>query len=195
MKEIDEKIIHEEIKEGDLILCRFTAPLIKLCLKLIRHKIPARVRGRDIAGQLLSLAKEALGKRPYKDLPKALEEHVAKKIKKLSEQENNESKIQALNDRAEGLMACYDSIDATSLLGLTSHVQELFSDGRASVELSTIHRAKGLGSKRVFILRPEALPFTWHKQKPWQLEQEQNLEYVAYTRAKAELYFVYESEG
>jgi superfamily I DNA/RNA helicase len=61
------------------------------------------------------------------------------------------------------------------------------------VELSTVHRAKGLEADRVFILAPEKLPLVWAGQQAWETEQEQNLRYVALTRARRELYFVTEA--
>jgi DNA helicase II / ATP-dependent DNA helicase PcrA len=57
------------------------------------------------------------------------------------------------------------------------------------VFLSSVHRSKGLESNRIFIIRPDLMPHPSAK-KPWQLKQEQNLHYVAVTRAKSELYFV-----
>jgi superfamily I DNA/RNA helicase len=57
------------------------------------------------------------------------------------------------------------------------------------VWLSTIHRAKGDEAERVYILRPDLLPHP-RARTPQQQEQEQNLRYVAFTRAKEALSFV-----
>jgi superfamily I DNA/RNA helicase len=46
---------------NDLIPCRFTAPLVKLCLKLISSGKKAKVRGRDIGEGIMALAKKAGG--------------------------------------------------------------------------------------------------------------------------------------
>ena len=66
----------------------------------------------------------------------------------------------------------------------------MFSDSRSSVVLSTVHRAKGLEERRVFVLRPDQLPLRWQNQQKWELEQEYNLKYVSTTRAKEALFFV-----
>jgi superfamily I DNA/RNA helicase len=50
-----------------------------------------------------------------------------------------------------------------------------------------------LEADRVYIIEPQCLPAPWVKQE-WEIEQENNLAYVAYTRAKNELVFVPESE-
>lgn len=44
----------------------------------------------------------------------------------------------------------------------------------------------------MFVPYPEKLPLIWEKQQPWAHEQEQNLRYVALTRAKSSLVFVQE---
>ena len=59
------------------------------------------------------------------------------------------------------------------------------------VRLSSIHKAKGLEAKRVFLLQPDkaTVPHPMAK-TAWQVEQEWNLKYVAVTRAIEELCFV-----
>jgi DNA helicase II / ATP-dependent DNA helicase PcrA len=86
--------------------------------------------------------------------------------------------------------ACYEAFNCSSLFEFCREIENLFTDGTAAVELSTIHRAKGLEVDRVFIIRPDKLPLCWKGQLPWQAKQEQNLKYVAITRAKKELYWV-----
>jgi superfamily I DNA/RNA helicase len=56
-----------------------------------------------------------------------------------------------------------------------------------------VHQAKGLEAERVFITRPDLMPLTRVRQE-WELQQELNIEYVAYTRSKSELFFVEGSE-
>jgi len=68
-------------------------------------------------------------------------------------------------------------------------LQETFSDDHADISLSTIHKAKGLENDRVFFLRPDLIPSRFAV-NPWQKEQEENLRYVAITRAKKELVYV-----
>jgi superfamily I DNA/RNA helicase len=73
----------------------------------------------------------------------------------------------------------------------------MFTDEKIknAVILSTAHKSKGLEANRVLILLPHKLPLVWPQQKPWQLEQENNLKYVAITRARKELIFVDLTEG
>ena len=59
-----------------------------------------------------------------------------------------------------------------------------------AVVLSTVHRAKGLETDRVFIICPEILPWIMPSQLEWERQQEMNLRYVAITRPKKTLVYV-----
>lgn len=61
----------------------------------------------------------------------------------------------------------------------------------APVELSTVHKAKGLGWGVVFLLEPQELPLRFVMDAGgWQARQELNVQYVAYTRSEATLVFL-----
>ena len=55
--------------------------------------------------------------------------------------------------------------------------------------MSTIHKSKGLEADNIFIIEPQLMPAKWAQQE-WEFEQEKNLDYVARTRAKHNLYYV-----
>lgn len=180
------------IREGDLVISRCTAPLIKLCIELIAKRIPARVRGRDIGRALTNLVRE-IANHPdfeFKRFGWFLENYKEIKIEKLLQRRNSESQIESLRDRLDGIWACYEAFNCVDLNDFCQEIEDLFSDNRSSVVLSTIHRAKGLEEKRVFVLRPDQLPLRWANQQKWEEEQEQNLKYVALTRSKKSLYLV-----
>jgi superfamily I DNA/RNA helicase len=54
--------------------------------------------------------------------------------------------------------------------------------------LSTIHKAKGAEAPRVVVLDPRRMP-SKAARVDWEIQQERNLAYVAYTRAREELLF------
>lgn len=196
VEDIVYKNLHNLIKEGDLIVSRRTAPAVKLCIELIAKRIPARVRGRDIGKSLTAIVKEIANRKDFefKQFGKLLEEYKAAKIAKLRQRKASESQIDSLSDRVAGVQICYEAYECQTADQLCDEIEQLFSDQRSSVVLSTVHRAKGLENERVFILKPEDLPLRWQNQQDWELEQEYNLRYVALTRAKAALYFVHEHE-
>ena len=60
-----------------------------------------------------------------------------------------------------------------------------------TVELSTVHKAKGLGWQVVYLLEPNELPLEFViEQGGWQARQERNVQYVAYTRSTRDLIFL-----
>lgn len=184
----------ERVQEGDLILSRKTAPAVRLCIQLIARKIPARVKGRDIGaglardvGQISDLPGFSM-----KHFPAFAQQWAEKREAKLTSKKGSEAQVQALWDRYEGLMACYEAFPAGSADELARSIQALFSDERRSVTLSTIHRAKGLEADRVWLLAAERLPLQWKGQLEWEAYQEDCIKYVALTRAKQELFLVRE---
>ena len=71
-----------------------------------------------------------------------------------------------------------------------SRINTIFSDKAQGICLSTIHKSKGLEADRVFILAPETMYHERAMRIDWMAEQEANLVYVAYTRAKHYLGFI-----
>ncbi len=87
-------------------------------------------------------------------------------------------------------MAVYEyCIGGTSEKCLIDKINAMFEDKQAGIWLSTIHRAKGLEADNVFIIDGHKLPYNFGGQV-WQKQQEANLAYVAYTRAKDSLTIV-----
>jgi superfamily I DNA/RNA helicase len=181
------------VQEGDLILSRMTAPAVSLCIQLIARKIPARVKGRDI-GAALARDVEQISEQP--GFKMAEFEHFAqawfqkREVKLLKKKGEHEAQVQALWDRFEGLMACYDAYPCENAIGLVKAIQSLFDDDRRSVTLSTIHRAKGLEADRVWVLGADKLPAKFRGMQEWEKYQEECIHYVALTRAKREMYLV-----
>jgi hypothetical protein len=192
-----EEALYDLVKNGDLILCRKTAPLIEACIKLIRSGIPARVRGRDVSATLVSLAKK-ISKRYRTKTPEAFLDAVdtyrEQEMIVISRQKDPEAKLLALSDRCDALIALQQGFNSPSVEALCASIEGLFADDGSNppVWLSTIHRAKGLEADRVLLLEYDHLPMTYKGISPDQAEQERNLVYVALTRSKDELVLFYE---
>jgi len=175
------------VREGDMVLCRMTAPLVKTCLQMIARKIPARVKGKNVGDQIIAFV-EQVAEQPgfkYAQFLKWLDLYTEKLVKRLEGDDASEGVIEMLRDRSEAVKVCYQNFTACeSVEELNAAIDDLFTEDRPGVTLSTVHRAKGLESERVFILRPDKLPLVWKGQQAWQYEQELNLKYVAVTRVK-----------
>lgn len=203
----DGEIVHnvsiKDIHDGDMVLCRTKMPLIKLYMRYLRMGVKSYVRGQDIGLNLLrmvdkteqivlnvSLQKDGVFARLYDDL---FEERNRLMIKRGMDLEDATLSNQIMNK--------YDSIKTLEILaeGLTSardlhdRIENVFAESADGVCLSTIHKAKGLEANNVYILCKTLMPSRLATQD-WEKEQEQNLMYVAYTRAKYKLGFVSETE-
>lgn len=61
-----------EIQDGDMVLCRLTAPLVDLCMKYISSGVKAYVKGRDIGTNLVNMIKKT-NRKQIKDVEERLQ--------------------------------------------------------------------------------------------------------------------------
>jgi DNA helicase-2/ATP-dependent DNA helicase PcrA len=184
----------ESLIPGDLVICRFTAPLVLTCLKLIASGSVATVRGKQIGEDLVSLAVAAKCGDCW---PTMFEEKLKLYLEPKIEQaidEGAEETQTILEDKQDCLLYLFNSLgdQCGSFQYFCDKVESLFSDNnpKTAIILSTIHRAKGDEAERVFILASNSLPFLFKCEHEWQEQQELNLTYVAITRSKHSLFFV-----
>lgn len=178
------------VQPGDFVLCRTNAPLVSECLRLIREKRKARVKGREVGDQLISTI-DSINTANTDDLQVfygLLVAHHQREMERLGRLER-EDLILALNDTVETIKVLLEASDTLKQVRAT--IVELFTNTDFSncVIFSSIHKSKGLETDRVFLLCPELLPHPAAK-RPTALEQERNLEYVGLTRAKRDFYRV-----
>ena len=176
-----------------LLLCRTNAPLIGAALALIRRGIPVTVKGRDI-GQQLARTIEDIAKLPdfaFADFPQFAKKYEAIRFLALAGRDGMEMQIAAVQDIIASCYAIFSAAKKQNLYdvsGMVSYVRSLFDDNSdRQIILSSIHKAKGLEADRVGILSSDLMPHPMAK-SGWQYRQEENLIYVAVTRARLELY-------
>jgi superfamily I DNA/RNA helicase len=175
-------------KAEDLVVCRTTRPILALAFKLIKERIPAFVMGREIGQGLRALIKK-LNARDINHLLEKLEAWRQRETEKALVKQDD-AKMEQINDKADCILCLVE--DSETINDLYSAIDSLFSDKAGAVKLSTIHKSKGLEASRVFWLNRSACPSKWARQ-PWQKQQEENLCYVATTRAIHELHIIEES--
>lgn len=186
--------IDARLQEGDLVICRTNAPIIKLCYSLIKQGVPARVRGRDIGKGLQTIAKKVADVDGFNFgdfgwfADKWLQSEVEGILRGNGGNEDD-MRIASVQDRVDCVRALCGQNGVKSMSDLIETVEAMFSDDTASIYLSSIHRAKGLEANRVFWLAPELVPHPMAV-KDWEVDQEWNIRYVALTRCKRALYFV-----
>lgn len=182
----------DDLNTSDAILCRNTAPLINLAYKLIRTGKPCKVEGRQIGEGLINLAQrwnvkttDALENRLAVYLDRETQKAMAK---------GNEQKAVDITDKVDTLrevIAAVNHKGEHTVEAVIEFINNLFADGANNVTtLATYHRSKGREWDRVILWEhAERCPSKAARQV-WQKEQENNLAYVAITRAKDTLVFV-----
>ena len=179
----------EIAKSGDLVMCRTNAPLVAPAFELIRRGIKAVVLGRDIGKGLETLCKKVANRNKSTTLTELLydlAEYQDTQVVKLVAAKKT-SQAAKLDDQIDTVVALAHNCD--TIEGLYSKIDQVFDDREQGVVFSSIHKAKGCEANRTFILRPELMPHKMATQE-WEMEQENNLQYVVLTRSKSEMYFV-----
>lgn len=173
-----------------MVLCRNTAPLLKLAFKLIRAGIGVFILGRDIGKGLTSLSKKILPEdNTPRDICVGLVEEWRVSEVTLAVANGNDEKVDGINDRAGCLQAVLQGAQVRDAGQLRAMIVKLFSKESGLIGLSTIHQAKGLEWDSVVHLDPWRIPSKWAKEAAKlgdsrALEQEWNLHYVCETRSK-----------
>lgn len=178
---------------GDLIICRTTKPLISFAYKFLRARIPAKIMGREIGQGLKSLI-DKLNANGIDNLITKLDAWTEREIEKAVVKQQ-ESKAEAVQDKASAILCLIDGMLETerTIPMLLSIIDTLFSDSKGDITLATIHKAKGLEADTVFWLNSSQCPAKWAKSE-WQIQQENNLCYVAVTRARRRLVLIEEQK-
>lgn len=188
---ITEEQFDKMLAPGDMVVCCLTAPLVKLCFDLIKRRIPAKVKGRDIGATIGNVVKQIMKRQmDMSQFPKLMYAWQENQLGMLREKLGSEDQQESVNDRVAVLEICYAMFSPNSPNGFVEDIKSLFNDDQSPITLCTVHRAKGLENDRVFIIRPDKLPLVRKNQTQAQFDQEMNLKYVAITRAKNELYYV-----
>lgn len=193
----------EDISDGDMILCRNNAPLLQVYNEFLKLGKKAFIRGKDIGNNLKKVVKSTKQKhlnidckddgvfvRLYDEVftlrnklmdIHGIDEQSAMKSPQI---ENKLDIIKALEILSEGINTSDEIIEK---------IESIFSKKNKDegVALSTVHKAKGLESDNVYIVCKSLMP-SKSATKDWEIKQEHNLMYVAYTRAKNKLGFINE---
>lgn len=195
----------DDVAPGDMVLCRNNAPLIQVYNEFLKLGKKAFIRGKDIGSNLKNLVKstkqekinldcreDGLFVRLYDDLFVTRN----KLMEKLSIDAPTAMKspiIDSMLDMIKALEVLSEGLNTTD--ELIAKIDEIFPkrDKSEGIALSTVHKAKGLEANNVFVVCSSLMPSKSAK-KDWEVQQEHNLMYVAYTRAKNMLCFVDEKE-
>ena len=198
-------ILVRDIKPNSMVICRNTAPLIELYLKLIQKNIKCYIKGIDIGANLIEIInrinvpyisndfkKDGLIPILYKNLLESREKLMVKRGLDIKDATSNRGIIQQL-EVINTIKAL--SIDINNTFELIDRIKKIFisKDIENGICLITGHKAKGLEHEDVYLLCPSLVP-SGLVIKDWEKEAESNLMYVIYTRTKRNFYTVSEKD-
>lgn len=192
------------IQDGDMVLCRNNAPLMQVYVDFIKQGKKCFIRGKDIGLNLKNMVKrtgiEVLNKSLQEDgvfvrLYDTLFDMINEIVCKYNVTYADAVESAAISNRLDMIKALEIlSDDINTATELIEKISNIFSDRKkGGISLSTIHKAKGLEADNVYIACKSLMPSSKAK-KDWEIRQEYNLMYVAYTRAKNVLGFIDEKE-
>lgn len=192
----------ESMEAGDLVVCRANAPIVSAAFRLLRMGRKANIQGRDLGQGLLALIRKLLGRNENESvdiLLDKLEIYEMREMKKINERsKGNPDKLLSLQDKCDCIRALCDDVEMVN--DVKNRISNMFLDmvtsddkPRNFVLLSSVHRAKGLEARKVFVYHPEKMPHPMAR-GPEGLQQEMNIKYVAFTRSLDTLIMVPESK-
>lgn len=155
----------EELSNYNAVLCRNNAPLIALSKLLKEANIPYVLKANQISNKMLSLVKRYFGRS---------QENFLLTLRKRVEEATFENTKKSRQDMLDCFIAFFQSETFTDKYKLLNAIQIFFDETKQGVELSSVHRAKGLEWDNVCLLNYNLSATE---------AQEQNLSYVAITRA------------
>jgi superfamily I DNA/RNA helicase len=159
-----------------IILCRNNKPLFAIALEFLRDRIPCRLMTN--MGMELTKFIGKLEGTTSRDALRSLEQWRVAQLDKAK----SDARISAIIER-------YDCVkpflEEYKLKMQAQHALNSVIASESGIRICTIHKSKGLEAKSVYFVKPELLNLDE--------EQEQNLYYVAVTRALNKLHFYREA--
>jgi superfamily I DNA/RNA helicase len=196
--EVRHNVSMDEMINGDMVLCRNTAPLMEVYRQGVSKGQKMYFRGEELGKNLKLCADCATGDTieeiifSMKKRLVATWDFLTKEYGLDPRETAPDSRVVTLLDTIKTMENLPKTVEKRS--DLEKFVKDVFSDeGKDGIQLSTIHRAKGLEADNVFIICPSLIPSRLAVMD-WELEEEKHLQYVMCTRPKNRLNFVTEKE-
>ena len=219
---IEKEDISSKIHEGDMIISRKNKWLGSVIVDLAKAGKPIQIEDKEMVASIKKIVeknKNSTAKGLRKDLKEEVTKYSQERAKKNSQlleavQENNvEEVVTAIDDNKKidnynfilGILKEYLKKNPNATKdNFAAYISNLLNTGDNKTSKSTVltpktkpiricsvHKAKGLEAENVFVLNEGRVCFDFRNSKE-QNQQEKNLSYISYTRAKNNLYLVSE---
>lgn len=206
-----------EVEIGDAVLSRKNAPLASTALRILRTGKRCRIEGKDIGAGLTALVNRLAKGKAKDSMPEFLGKLAVWERRETERAERElgeraEARIETIVDKAATLRALAEGLSGVP--ELIARIGNLFADDkRPAVVCSSVHKAKGLEWERVYLLQDTFSPALPCECGHWpgahgeregckrcgcsrfiedaaRRQEEDNVAYVAITRAKSTLVWV-----
>ena len=170
-------------QKDDIVLCRYNAPLISAFYDLISRGKSCYILGRDMTKGLIQSVQKItknteMGTEEFWEL---YNKDFAYNYQRLLDLEKKNQAL-SLEDKKDCIAIFVAR--ASTVGGIITEIERVFdSNDEGDIMLSTVHKAKGLEADNVYILATERMPH------PKGGKEENNICYVAITRAKKNLFY------
>ena len=209
IKIINKKEIFKYIKPGDMIISRKNKWFGDIVLELAKKNIPVFIGNKD----MVDIKKKKINTEKYKTVSKLIYSidteiknyynNLHKKMEELEKENNTEIELEDIdtNSKIDALIVLKELAESfndtnkkdMSTLAFKLYIEKVLNTNynRDAVKISSVHKAKGLEAKNVFVLNEGKVCYSPLNSKE-QNQQEKNLSYISYTRSKENLYLVRE---
>lgn len=187
VEELEEDDI-DSIKDDSMVICRNTEPLVSLYFKLVSKNRNCYILGLEIYYELCKYLKSYNNKNVSETVDELTQELARLRV---SENVKDKMKLSYKKEQYSNFTQVVNNFNGygETVKSLLNRIKPMFEPKEGAIKLCTIHKSKGLESKVVYIINESLIPSKFATTEE-QLIQEENLRYVARTRAKDELYFL-----
>ena len=196
--EVRHNVSLSELRDGDMVLCRNIAPLMEVYRRGVAEGQKMYFRGEEL-GKNLKTAADCANGDTISEIIFSMKKRLIATWDFLTKEFNLDPRETMTDARIVSLLDIIKTMEnlprtVENRKDLEKFVQDMFSEeGKEGIQLSTIHRAKGLEADNVFIICPSLIPSRLASME-WEIEEEKHLQYVMCTRPKNKLNFVTEQE-
>lgn len=188
----------DDIKSGDMVLCRNISPLMDFYRIGVSEGKKMYFKGEELGRNLITSIDCTNGD-SINEIILSLKNRLIATWDFITKENELDEKETMVNPSIISMLDTIKTIESfpkeiKTRTDIESFIRKTFSnEEHGGIELSTIHRAKGLESNNVFIICPSLIPSKM-AETDIEKEEERHLQYVMCTRAKNSLNFVLESE-
>ena len=176
VEHFDADYLYKAVEPGCAVLSRTNYPLVRACFGMLALGLKANIQGKDIGERLLWRI-DSWGVTDLDGLVKATRKWCDETCERLEQK-----KIDTTSCIDEAKCIQIFAKNSANVSEVKENIKKFFSDNPEQIKLSTAHKAKGLEWDKVFILSK-----TYHPERGG---EEENIYYVAITRAKSYLGFM-----